>query len=93
MMVMRLVFRIHALQRMFQRGVSAEDIRHVLETGDLIETYPNDKPFPSRLMLGWRGQRPVHVVAADNETTGETIVVTVYEPSPAHWQAGFRKRK
>jgi hypothetical protein len=41
-----LVFRLHALQRMFQRRISAQDVRRVLETGELIEDYPHDTPYP-----------------------------------------------
>ena len=60
----RLVFRVHAVQRMFQRGVSEEEVTQVVAVGETIETYPDDKPFPSRLMLGWSSSRPVHVVVA-----------------------------
>jgi len=27
----------------------------VIETGEIIEDYPNDFPYPSRLLLGWCG--------------------------------------
>ena len=35
----------------------------------------------------------LHVVVADNAPDDETIVVTVYEPDPALWQPGFRRRR
>jgi hypothetical protein len=89
----RLVFRIHALQRMFKRRISDEDVRYVLATGKTIETYPEAKPFPSRLLLGWRGLRPIHVVVADNTAQHETIVITVYEPDLTEWEPGFEKRR
>lgn len=63
---LRLVFRVHAIQRMFQRRISEEEVRYVVSAGENIKAYPEDKPFPSRLMLGWSGSRPVHVVVADN---------------------------
>jgi len=47
-----IIFRVHALQRMFERGVTQEDVRHVLATGETIERYPDDQPYPSRLILG-----------------------------------------
>ena len=34
-----LVFWVHAIQRMFQRRVSKEDVRLVVATGETIETY------------------------------------------------------
>jgi hypothetical protein len=80
--------------RMAQRGFSRSDIRQVLDAGDVIETYPGDKPYPSYLMLGKdRTGQPVHVVAADNEHDEETIVVTVYKPDPARWSDTFRTRR
>jgi len=88
-----LVFRIHAVQRMFQRGISLEDVCQVLSTGKAIEDYPDDTPCPSRLVLGWCGSRPVHVVVADSRETQKTIIITVYEPDRSQWEAGFKRRK
>jgi hypothetical protein len=78
---------------MFQRRISVDDVRHVLSTGEVIEDYPNDTPYPSRLVLGWRGSRPIHVVAAENVESQETIVITVYEPDLTQWEPGFRRRR
>ena len=88
-----LVFRVHAVRRMFERNIGVADVRNALETGEAIESYPDDKPYPSRLVLGWAGRRPIHVVAADNAEAGEIVVVTVYEPDPAAWERDFRTRK
>ena len=90
----RLIFRFHAVQRMFQRGISLRDVRAALETGETIETYPDDAPYPSRLVLGWvGGTRALHVVVADNAPANEVIIVTVYEPDLVTWQPGFRRRR
>ena len=89
----RLVFRVHAIQRMFQRQVSIDDVHHVLKSGETIEAYPDDIPYPSSLILGWCGSRPVHIVAADNMTAHETIIITVYEPDLAQWEPGFKRRR
>ena len=62
----RLVFRVHAIQRMFQRRISEVEVKQAITSGETIETYPTDKPLPSRLVLGWSGPRPIHVVAADD---------------------------
>jgi len=88
-----LVFRVHAIQRMFERRISKDDVRHVLETGEVIINYPDDKPYPSRLILGWRGSRPLHIVAADNPADREIIIITAYEPDPQQWEATFKRRK
>ena len=89
----RFIYRVHAVQRMFERGVSTGDVRRVLAEGEVIEEYPTDTPFPSRLVLALVNSRPLHVVAADNPLGDETYVITVYEPDPDQWDATFRLRK
>ncbi len=92
-MAARLVFRVHALRRMFEREIPVEDVRTVVENGDTIERYPDDVPYPSRLVLGWRESRPLHVVVAEDLEQKESIVITVYEPDPALWEPDFKRRK
>jgi hypothetical protein len=89
----RVVFRVHAIQRMYQRDISEPEVRDVIATGEIVEDYPDDMPYPSRLLLGWHGQRPLHVVVADNSDDKENIVITVYEPDLAEWEADFKRRK
>ena len=78
---------------MFQRRIRDQEVRHVIETGETIETYPEDSPYPSRLVLGWYASRPLHVVVTDNAVEQETIVITVYEPNRGHWEEGSRRRR
>jgi hypothetical protein len=88
----KLVFRVHALQRMFERGISVEDDKSVVERGATIQDYPADRPYPSRLILGRRDAGPLHVVVAEDTEAGILIVVTAYEPDPAQWEPGFRRK-
>jgi hypothetical protein len=69
------------------------EVRHVIATGETVEDYPDDTPYPSRLVLGWNGRRPIHVVVADNPDDNENIVITVYEPDPEEWEPDFKGRK
>jgi hypothetical protein len=89
----RITYRAHAIQRMFEREIAESDVTRVLAAGEVIEDYPEDYPYPSRLILGWCGSRPIHVVAAENKAVSETIVVTAYEPDEEEWQSDFRRRK
>lgn len=93
MRIGRVVYRTHSIQRVFERGICADDIRRILEHGVTIEEYPDDYPYASRLVLGWCGDRPVHLVAASNPTANETVVITVYEPDPDRWDSDFKRRK
>ena len=88
----KITFRVHAIQRMFQRSISADEVRQVLSIGEVIEDYQDDTPYPSNLILGWIKGRPIHVVAAYNSEEEEIVVITVYEPDPQQWDQDFRKR-
>lgn len=89
----RLIFRVHALQRMFERQISVDDVTSVLIRGKKIAEYPDDLPYPSYLMLGWREDRPLHVVFADNKEGNETVIITVYEPDNDLWEPEFERRR
>ena len=89
----RLIFRVHAVRRMAQRGITTAEVRQVLSTGMVIENYLNDTPYPSYLMLGIVSGRPLHVVAADNASDQEMIVITTYEPDPIQWTPDFMRRR
>jgi hypothetical protein len=86
-------FSRHAMQRMFERGIDPENVREIVETGEIIETYPDDTPYPSALLFGRIGERPVHVVVARDPACGECYVVTAYEPEAALWGEDFRTRR
>jgi hypothetical protein len=88
-----IVFRIHAVQRMFERRIGVETVRQVLESGEMIEDYSEEMPAPGGLMSGKRSRRPLHVVMAENTAENELVVITVYEPDPAQWKPGFTERK
>jgi hypothetical protein len=87
-----ITYRLHAVQRMFKRKISAEEVRYVLETGEVIEEYPDDTPYPSRLIVGCYKGRLIHIVEADNFDDDEIIVITVYEPDTSEWDPDCRKR-
>jgi len=89
----RLVFRVHAIQRMYQRNITDLEVRYVIAAGEVVEEYPDDTPYPSRLLLGWHNKRPLHVVVADNCDDQENIIITAYEPDSAVWEADFKRRK
>ena len=115
-MARRIIFRVHALRRMFERNITVEDVALVVRIAELIggqpdivrepefhtllgraseviENYPDDNPYPSRLLLGWCQERPLHVVVAENAQDDEWIIITAYEPDPAQWDADFKRRK
>ncbi len=69
------------------------EVYEAISTGETIEDYPNDKPYPSALVFGRsESNRPLHIVCAYDADQNLTIVVTVYQPDPQYW-INFKKRK
>lgn len=89
----KIIFRVHAVERMFERNVSARNVSQALQSGETIEDYSEEMPEPGRLILGFQGKRPFHVVASENLTTDETTIITVYIPDPAKWNNDFTSRR
>jgi hypothetical protein len=88
-----IIFSGHAVRRMFQRDLQPQEVRAVLETGEVVAAYPDDQPYPSYLVLGWSGGRPLHVVVAVDVAKNRCYVITAYPPAPALWQADFKTRR
>jgi hypothetical protein len=61
--------------------------------GEIIESYPDSKPYPSCLVLGRTfGGDPVHSVWAFNPETRWAVLITTYRPDPTRW-TDFKRRK
>ena len=89
----RFEWRSHALRRMMERGIRQDDVLRVLLTGERIEDYPNDMPYPSALFLAEIADRPIHVVAAYDAEHDWGYVITAYEPDSSHFEPDWRTRK
>ena len=82
----------HALLRMQQRKISYCDIKNAILTGEIIEVYPEDYPYPSCLIMGFSvDAKKIHVVVGSSET--KIWIVTVYYPNPEEWEENLRRRK
>lgn len=88
-----LKFSRHALERMFERGISEPEVEEIVRNGEVVEEYPEDAPYPSRLLLGDFGGRPLHVVAANDPGSGLCVVITAYVPDETQWGEDFKTRR
>ena len=61
--------------------------------GHLIQDYPDDRPYPSALFLGWVEEKPVHVVVSLDEGGELAYVITAYEPSLDHFAPDYKTRR
>jgi hypothetical protein len=60
-------------------------------SGEIIEQYPDDYPYPSVLILGYSDGKPLHVVTG---VGGEKVwLITAYFPTLAQWENDYKTRK
>jgi len=78
-------FTYHARIEMLNDNIRVDDIHAVIDSGEVIEEYHDDKPFPSCLVYGKANNRPIHVVCAMPEHVDVLVVVTTYLPDPDKW--------
>jgi hypothetical protein len=88
-----LVFSSHAVRRMFARRISESEVKTAIDRGTIIESYPDDTPFPSLLVLDFVDGRPIHVVYSIDESTNIIYVITAYNPDSEIWQNNFSVRR
>jgi len=82
----------HALGRIQERGIHPSDVKHCIMTGEIIEQYPDDYPYPSCLVLGIAvNNRYLHIVVGlcDNAI----FFITAYYPSSEKWEYDLKTRR
>lgn len=72
----------HALRRCDTRGITLDDIKHIVSMGEVVETYPNDTPYPSCLIMGYVRSKPLYVLCALGELAH---IITVHWLDPKKW--------
>ena len=87
-------YRAHALDRMVQRDISFNEIDEIHETMKVIAEYPDDKPYPACLSLGFtKGNKPIHIVFSINKVDEVVFIISLYEPDNEKWTENFERRK
>ena len=86
------IFTGHAIERMFSRSISIDNTKYAIEHGEIFFEYPNDKPYPSFLILGFVNQRPIHIVLGKSKLD-VCVIITVYEPDKNIWNDDFKSKK
>jgi hypothetical protein len=79
----------HADEEAVRDQLAVDEIYFSVMHGEIIESYPNDKPYPSCLAMGRNfADEPIHSVWAYNSGNGWAVLITVYRPDPARWIDG-----
>ncbi len=90
----RIAFKKHTVLRMHERKIHADEVKDALTKGEIVEDYPDDRPLPSYLVLGYTmKERPVHAVVAIDMEDKMLWIITVYEPNLENWENEFRRRR
>lgn len=89
----RIEWSAHVLQRILEQGISREGVMKIISTGEMIENYPDDRPFPSGLFYGLWQEQPLHVVIAYDSNHHKVFLITAYWPDEEHFEADFKTRR
>jgi hypothetical protein len=74
----RLIFRVAAIKRMFQRDIADGDVRYALATGRTVREYPDERSYPLRTVTAAPRSRPIRVVIAEDPDSTEVLILTAY---------------
>jgi len=92
----RILFTRHARDEMEHEDfgeIREREVSEAVESGKVIETYPEDEPYPSCLIYGRTlRNRPLHILCAYTKEEETAIIITVYQPDPDRW-IDFERRK
>ena len=90
----KMLFLPHAVRQMSlpERMIDIEEVRHIIQNGEIVEDYPDDNRGHSCFILGYgKNNRPIHVVCSPK--TEYLAIITAYIPSAEEWEKNFKKRK
>ena len=82
----RVLITAHADGAAQDDGVTISEVIVSVLNGEIIETYPDDKPYPSCLVYGMTsGGEPLHSVWGYDEVEQVGALITVYRPDLERW--------
>ena len=88
-----ILFTKHALEKVLERSIAIQTIIDIIENGEIIKSYYQDKPLPSYLILGYtKLGEPIHIVLALDNNQGKVWIITVYRPDDDLWDSSYRRR-
>ena len=83
----------HADEEANNDGISLIEALETISTGEIIEQYADDKPYPSCLIYSkLESGDTIHTVWAFNRATNSSVLITTYRPDPKRWIDGKIRR-
>ena len=89
----RILWTYHVNMRLGRRFIAREAIISAAESYEVVEAYPDDKYFPSYLLLGRAGDDAFHVLFGTDIDGQNVRIVTAYHPSLGEWEPDLKTRR
>jgi hypothetical protein len=82
----------HCVERMQERNINIADVENCILSGEIIEDYPDDFPYPSCLVFGHSIQKRVlHVVVGTDNNF--LYIITAYFPNTTRFMDDLKTRR
>jgi hypothetical protein len=89
----RIFWTYHVNMRMKGRFIHRQIILDSIQHYEIIEEYPDDKYFPSYLVLSKYQDKGFHVLFAVDVEEKNVRIITAYYPSLNEWEEGYKTRR
>src|SRR5690349_6838344 len=84
-------YTVHGARQRLERRLSSEDIEDAIQSGEIIEDYPDHHYGPCCLVLGYTSSgRALHLVCSCRSVVD---IITVYQPDSSEWEPDLRTRR
>ena len=88
----KILWTAHALERLQERDISVDDVKHCIMNGEIIEEYPDDFPNPSALIFGYDlSEKIIHVVCGVDKNF--LYLITAYVPTTKKFLDDLKTRR
>ncbi len=82
----------HCLERMQERDISTDDVGRCILSGEILEEYPDDFPYPSCLLFGYtRHHTVLHTVVGSDHAF--LYIITAYYPNNQKFMEDLKTRR
>jgi hypothetical protein len=84
-------YTVHGARQRIDRHLTGVEIEEAIQSGQIIEDYPEHHFGPCCLILGQTNSgKALHMVCSCRSVVD---IITVYEPDPSEWETDLRTRK
>ena len=87
----RYIITVHADRRMGERRITQDDVKSVIETGDVIEEHLDTKPHPKVLIMAQLFGEPLYVSCAFDKRYA--YIITVHRYDSEIWIDPWNRRR